>query len=181
MVFSCNRLPPVPGATPAFWVRILLTIWEVKVGKSEDTPDYAGVLLAEAPGIFRRFFEASKRLMERGEFPDLPVDVADRWLRSSDPAAWVAEHELEDDPDGEVVLDDVLSRVDQVSDEENVEEPPGPRAVAAAIRRAHPRATSDRRVIGKEKRTVFRGVRVVVRIAPDAQQRAPQSKRSLDV
>ncbi len=165
LVFSCNRLPRVPGATPAFWVRILLVAWEVKVEPKDERPDFAAELLEERAGIFRTFFDASRRLLKQGRFTALPVDIADKWVRSSDPALWVAEHELVDDPEGEVALDDVVKRVDEVAEEENVEEPPSPREVAAAIRRAHPRVSSERR--GKEKRTFLRGVKARVTPPPE--------------
>lgn len=160
LIFSCNRLPPVPGATPAYWTRILLLAWEVKVEEKDDQPDYTATLLKERTGIFRKFFNASLRLQERKRFAPVPVDIAGKWVRSSDPALWVAEHELEDDPKGEIALDEVVSRVDGVAEEENVEDPPSPRAVATAIRRAHPRVTSERR--GQEKKTILRGVRAKV-------------------
>lgn len=164
LVFSCNRLPPVPGATPAFWRRVYLTPWDVPIPRDVEQKDYAVTLLEERDGIFQRFFEASRRLMERGCLPELPVDIADRWVRSSDPALWVAQHELEDAAEGSVELDVVVSRVSQVAEEENVEDPPGPRQVAAAIRRIHPRVRADRPWIGKERRTVYLGVRWRARI-----------------
>jgi P4 family phage/plasmid primase-like protien len=155
LLFSANRLPRIAGATPAFWLRWLLIPFEVQIGREEDKSDYAAVLLREADGIFRLFVEASARLLERGRFPELPIEVRGRWLRNSDPSLYVCQNEVVDAAGGSVDLKDLVQRVEEICDEEGIDELPDGREVGAALRRAHPRARTVRFGPRDQRRTTY--------------------------
>ena len=157
LLFSANRLPRIPGVTPAFWVRWVLLPFEVEVPREVDVTDYAVHLMDERDGIFHLMLEGSRRLLERGRLPDLAVDVQDRWLRNSDPALWVCQREIEDRPDGEVAMDELLQRVLDVCEEEGVDELPEARAVGSAMRRAQPKVKIVRIGGRRDRRTLYRG------------------------
>lgn len=161
LFFSANRLPRIPGATPAFWRRWVLLPFEVKV--DTERPDYSATLLErERDGIFRLFAEASRRLFERGRFLDLPVEVRDRWMRNSDVALYVCQNEVEDAIEGSISLKDLEARVGEVCEDEGIDEAPDPRELGLAMRRAHPSARGERTGPRGGRQVVYRGVSWVV-------------------
>lgn len=113
--------------------------------------------------------------MDRGRFPDLPLDVQDRWLRNSDPALWVCQREVADDPTGEVDLRDLLERVQDVCEEDGIEDPTDPRDVGGAMRRAHPRVKVERTGGRGDRRTVYHGVAWVTQQAGGPATAVPPS------
>lgn len=158
LFFSANRLPRIPGVTPAFWKRWALLPFEVRVQEDLDQPDFAQVLLQERDGIFRLLVEASDRLRAMGRFPELPIEVRDRWLRNSDPALYVVGTLLVDQDGGCVDLNALLDRIGELCEEEGVAELPDAREVGAAMRRCHPRVRVERSGPRNDRRTTYWGV-----------------------
>ncbi|EQD71605.1 DNA primase, phage/plasmid domain protein [mine drainage metagenome] len=160
LFFSANRLPHIPDVTPAFWIRWILLPFETQIAKADQEQDYSATLLElERDGIFRLMIEASDRLRARGRFPDLPTEVASRWLRNSDPALYVAVYEITDAQDGSVSLDEYAERVNALCDQEGIVGAPDRRELGAAMVRAHPRAHASRLGRHDDRATVYLGVR----------------------
>lgn len=120
--FSCNRLPEVDDDTHAFWRRMIVLSFNVRVEEGKKDPNLLDKLMAERPGILNRALEALRRLEARGKF-DMPATVASveaEWERKSNSLKWFLRDRCARSPTSWVTKQDFMVAYSEFCQEQGV-------------------------------------------------------------